>query len=322
MAERGGMGEIAARVAAVRRRIERGRYAGDDPVVDLSARLDRVELVARVLAAERAGASLALGGERFNPQEDLAEAALDEAIGALRARRFAAVRVHLDDAATRAHDPALQQHVALFKALTRLLSSIVYAPLDEKPRGANLADLDEVLGGLDLLPEAERLHYRDEADRLLNLRDAAARGDAFLAAAWTLVRAQLAMGAGQDEAAILWLLHLAARHADTPAPAAGDTYLADLTTRARERLLALIGEPRDAPAVAPDGAPSRKDTNAVVHPRELFNALVAHLGAAFDHDLARGMEVFTLSEYIAPGIATEESGQRRTKRRKGKPPGA
>ncbi len=218
------------------------------------------------------------------------------AIGALRGWSFAAARGRLDEAGERAHDPALQQRVALFKALTRLLSALIYTPLDEKPRGG-LGDLDGVLAGLDRLTAEERLHYRDEADRLLNLRETAAGGDPFLAAAWTLIRVRLALAAGQDEAAIVWLLHLAARHAPaaTAAPGGAEGYLGTLLGRARAHLLARIGVadpagPEDGAAPAKNGAP---------HPRELSNALVAHLSDAFGRDLARGTELFALNEYVA-----------------------
>lgn len=294
--ERGRVEDIAARAERARRQIERRRFAGEDPVVDLSPRLGKADIVARVLAAERAGALLALDGARFNPREDLAEVALRAAIGALRGWSFAAARGRLDEAGERAHDPALQQRVALFKALTRLLSALIYTPLEEKPRGG-LGDLDGVIAGLDRLTAEERLHYRDEADRLLNLRETAAGGDPFLAAAWTLIRARLALAAGQDEAAIVWLLHLAARHvpAATAPPGGAEGYLGTLLGRARAHLLARIGVadpagPEDGTALAKNGAP---------HPRELSNALVAHLSDAFGRDLARGTELFALNEYVA-----------------------
>lgn len=303
MASRGGSVEdIAARIEQVRRQIERQRYAGEDPVVQLSPRLGKAGAVARILAAERAGALLQLDGTRFNPSEDLAAGASRAALGALRGWSFAAARIHLDEAGERARDPALQQRVALFKALTRLLAALIHTPLDEKPRGGALDDLDDVLAGLDHLSEAERLHYRDEADRLLNLRDAAASGDAFLTAAWTLVRAQLAMRAGQDEAAVVWLLHLAARAlpaagAGNTADAAGDVYLDELLRQARARLLTLVGM---ADLANTSENASTTSSHATVRPRELFNALIAHLSDAFGRDLARGMELFTLNEYVAP----------------------
>lgn len=301
---------LTARVSAVRRGIERRRFAGDDPVVELAPRMSRAEIVAQVLAAERAGAALTLDDTRFNPGEDLAEDALRGAIGALRSWSFAAARARLDEAAQRAHDPALQQRVALFKALVRLVSALIYTPFDEKLRGgvADLADLDAVLGGLDRLPTAEVLHYRDEADRLINLRDAAARGDDYLDAAWTLLRARLAMGAGQDEAAILWLLRLAARHtpAPTPSPGADATYLADLLGRARARILAMIGHPAQSPAEG-KAVPAPEETKAV-RPGELSHALAAHLGAILGRDPGRGLDAFAIVEWVEPDLTDKGEG--------------
>jgi hypothetical protein len=274
-------------------------------VVELSANLDPAEIAARTLAAERARALLALGDDRYNPGEDLAGSALRGAVGALRSWGFAAARSRLDEAAERSHDPVAQQRITLFKQLTRHLSAIIYTRLDEKLR-LTLADLDEATRPLDLLDSAERLHFRDEIDRLLALREAAAKGDPFLAAAWKLLRAQVAMSAGQDEAALVWLLHIVA---DQPIPAT-DTYLANLIARAQSTLAALIGLPDPSPA----------DTVAKiesVRPRDLFNALAARLTADLGRDAVQGMNQFAVAEWIAPETGEEgggKSGGRRTAR--------
>ncbi len=296
------MREIAERAAALQRQVERQRFAGDDPVVELVPRLSQAEIVARVIAAERTGAPLALGEMRYNPNEDLAEAALREAAASLRSWGFAVARVRLDEA-SRAHDPALQQRVSLFKALTRHLSAIIYVPLVEKLR-LGLPELDDALRGLDLLPSAESLHFRDELDRLLTLREAAAGGDQFLATAWTFVRAQLAMAGGQDEAALLWLLSVAARQ-----PAITDGYLGELLGRARRQILTLIGEPDPGDPTTPIDP---------VRPRELFNALTARLSTDLGRDLLQGMQYFAVTEYVAADLADDRQGNKSTTPRKGK----
>lgn len=283
------MDKISERVAALRRDVEQQRFAGDDPVVALVPRLTQPEIVARVIAAERTGAALTIGESRYSPSDDLAEAAFLEAVAATRTWRFAAARVHLDTAA-RGHAPLLQQRVALFKALVRHLSALIYVPLGEKLR-LGLAEFDEARRGLDLLPQAESLYYRDELDRLLALREAAAGGDPFLVAGWTLVRAQLAINAGQDEAALVWLLGLAARQGTT-----FEGYLADLLARGRHQLLAAIGD------AVPD-APELPDEP--VRPRELFNALIARLSADLGRDLAGGMQFFAVDEYRSADIEAE-----------------
>ncbi|HEY8600515.1 MAG TPA: hypothetical protein VIL85_18910, partial [Thermomicrobiales bacterium] len=61
------MREITERAAILQRQVERQRFAGEDPVVELVPRLSQAEVVARVIAAERAGATLALGETRYNP---------------------------------------------------------------------------------------------------------------------------------------------------------------------------------------------------------------------------------------------------------------
>lgn len=286
------MREIDERVAALRREVERRRFAGDDPDVALVPRLTQAEIVARTLAAERAGAVLTIGAVRYRPGADLAEAALIEAVAALRSWSFGAARARLDEAARRVDDPAAQQRAALFKALTRHLSAVIYVPLGEKLR-LGLAEFDEAAAGLDLLPAAERRHYRDELDRLLTLREAAAGGEPFLAAAWTLLRAQLALGAGQDEAALVWLLRLAAarRLGDE---GGGEGYLVALIARARAHILATI-----TPVAAGEAAALPE----AVRPRELFNALVARLGVDLGRDLAHGLTYFALAEYVPTDLA-------------------
>jgi hypothetical protein len=292
------MGEIDERVAAIRREVERRRFAGDDPDLALRPRLAQAEIVALTLAAERAGAALTIGDVRYHPGADLAEGALDEAIAALRTWGFGAARARLDEAARRAVDPVTQQRVALFKALVRHLSAIIYVPLGEKLR-LGLPDLDEALAGLDRLPRAEIVHYRDEIDRLLALREAAAGGDPFLAAAWTTIRAQLAINTGQDEAALVWLLRLAVARRLGP-EGGGTGYLVELIERARAQILALI-----APLAEGEAAPSAPEA---VRPRELFNALVARLGVDLGRDLGQGSTRFALTEYVPTDLAPTEEG--------------
>ncbi len=300
------MGAIDERMAAIQREVERRRFAGDDPGLALKPRLAQAEIVALTLAAERAGTALTIGELRYHPGADLAEAALHEAIAALRGWGFGAARARLDEAARRAVEPLIQQRATLFKALVRHFSAIIYVPLHEKLR-LGLTDLDEAMQGLDLLPEAERIHYRDEIDRLLALREAAAEGDPFLAAAWTLIRAQLAINAGQDEAALLWLLRLAATRRLGP-EGSGTGYLVELVERARAQLLAAI-----APLAAGEVAPAAPEA---VRPRELFNAIVARLGVDLGRDPTQGLSRFALTEYVPADLApTEEQGP--TPRRSG-----
>lgn len=292
------MAEIDERMAAIGREVERQRFAGDDPELALKPRLAQAEIVALTLAAERAGTALMIGALRYYPGADLAEAALNEAIAALRTWGFGAARARLDEAARRAVDPPTQQRATLFKALVRHFSALIYVPLHEKLR-LGLAELDEAMQGLDLLPRAEIVHYRDEIDRLLALREAAAEGDPFLAAIWSLIRAQLAINGGQDEAALLWLMRLAA--ARRLGPEGGRTgYLPELVERARVQLLTTI-----APLAEGEAAPAVPDA---VRPRELFNAVVARLGIDLGRDLTQGLSRFALTEYVPTDLAPTENG--------------
>jgi len=301
------MGEIDERMVAIGREIERRRFAGDDPELALKPRLAQAEIVALTLAAERAGTALTIGAVRYYPGADLAERALHEAITALRTWGFGAARARLDEAARRAVEPLTQQRASLFKALIRHCSAIIYVPLHEKLR-LGLAELDEALTGLDLLPRAEIVHYRDEIDRLLALREAAAEGDPFLSAAWTTIRAQLAMAAGQDEAALLWLLRLAAARRLGP-EGGGTGYLVELVERTRAQILAAI-----APLAEGEAAPVASEG---VRPRELFNAIVARLGVDLGRDLGQGLTRFALTEYVPSDLAPTE-GQEATPHRAAK----
>lgn len=302
------MGEIDERMVAIGREIERRRFAGDDPELALKPRLAQAEIVALTLAAERAGTALTIGAARYYPGADLAEGALYEAIAALRTWGFGAARARLDEAARRAVEPLTQQRATLFKALTRHFSAIIYVPLHEKLR-LGLAELDEALAGLDLLPRAEMVHYRDEIDRLIALREAAAEGDPFLSAAWTTIRAQLALNVGQDEAALLWLLRLAAARRLGP-EGGGTGYLVELIERARAQLLTVI-----APLAEGEVAPAASEA---VRPRELFNAIVARLGVDLGRDLGQGLTRFALTEYVSSDLAPTEGQETAMPRRAAK----
>jgi hypothetical protein len=302
------MAEIDERMAAIGREIERQRFAGDDPELALKPRLAQAEIVALTLAAERAGSALTIGDIRYYPGADLAEGALNEAIVALRTWGFGAARARLDEAARRAADQLIQQRATLFKALIRHFSAIIYVPLHEKLR-LGLAELDEALTGLDLLPRTEIIHYRDEIDRLLALREAAAEGDPFLAATWTIIRAQLAINAGQDEAALLWLLRLAAARRLGP-EGGGTGYLVELVERARAQILTTI-----APLAEGEAVPAPPEG---VRSRELFNAIVARLGVDLGRDLMQGLSRFALTEYMPTDLAPSDEGASAAPRRTGK----
>lgn len=197
-------------VAQERQAIGRDRFAGRDPAVRGPGGARAAATLARLLAADREGAPIALGKAapwpRVNPSEDRAEDALQRAIGALGHWGFAVARHELGLAASLARVAARQQRIALVKALLGLVRAIVLTPPGEPLRGED-ATARGVLARLDALTLEERDHYATEIARLLDHWRAAATDDDDWCA-WALLRGRLALreGAIAAESAMAWAL--------------------------------------------------------------------------------------------------------------------
>ena len=150
-------------------RIRARRFRGEDPAVTVPADAGPEELIARVLAAERLNAALALPGGTYNPQESLAETIFQGGVRALNAWAFREARRRFDDAARRAREPRLQQRIALFIALCALLQEAVRIDPERSLSTSHRENLKQTLPRLDCLSAAERAHYQAEVTRLYDL---------------------------------------------------------------------------------------------------------------------------------------------------------
>ena len=301
---------IAALVARLRREVEQARFAGDDPAVVVAATDSPTVIVAKTLAAERLNAPLRLGDALLSLQEDVAEELFYRGVTALRYWRFAAAQAAFEEAGARTAMPALQQRLALFRAATALLRRVVLADPDQPPKPVAEERAVALVDTLDALAPAERVHYAAELHRLVALRGALA-ADPYLQTVHGLLRARLALGAGDDTVGLGWLLRAAVLHADRLAPS---PYLADLLARARQRLRRFLGEAAPtAPSAASSPPPSQGgdragdptsaasetegDAGDDVRAGELLAALAGHLDVLLGRDVQGDAAQFGIALY-------------------------
>ena len=293
---------IAALVARLRREVEQARFAGDDPAVVVAATDSPTVIVAKTLAAERLNAPLRLGDALLSLQEDVAEELFYRGVTALRYWRFAAAQAAFEEAGARTAMPALQQRLALFRAATALLRRVVLADPDQPPKPVAEERAVALVDTLDALARAERVHYAAELHRLVALRGALA-ADPYLQTVHGLLRARLALGAGDDTVGLGWLLRAAVLHADRLAPS---PYLADLLARARQRLRRFLGEaspPQNWGGQGGGGDPTSAagetegDAGDDVRAGELLAALAGHLDVLLGRDVQGDAAQFGIALY-------------------------
>ncbi|NLC56784.1 MAG: hypothetical protein GX774_08120 [Armatimonadetes bacterium] len=280
---------IDQRAEALVEEIRARRFRGEDPAVTVPADAGPEELIARVLAAERLNAALALPGGTYNPQESLAETIFQGGVRALNAWAFREARRRFDDAARRAREPRLQQRIALFIALCALLQEAVRIDPERSLSTSHRENLKQTLPRLDCLSAAERAHYQAEVTRLYDLR-AALQEDAYLRTVWHLVRARMAMEVSEDDFGLTWLL--AARRCARELFEPGE-YLAGLLDRARKRILLLLGE------VPPAEEEATRAEVGHLRPGEVFEAFLAALDAGTGRQARRDLQLFTIHPFVA-----------------------
>ena len=293
---------IAALVGRLQRGVEQARFAGDDPAVVVAATDSPTVIVAKTLAAERLNTPLRLGDALLSLQEDVAEELFYRGVTALRYWRFAAAQAAFEEAGARTAMPALQQRLALFRAATALLRRVVLADPDQPPKPVAEERAVALVDTLDALAPAERVHYAAELHRLVALRGALA-ADPYLQTVHGLLRARLALGAGDDTVGLGWLLRAAVLHADRLAPS---PYLADLLARARQRLRRFLGEaspPQNWGGQGGGGDPTSAagetegDAGDDVRAGELLAALAGHLDVLLGRDVQGDAAQFGIALY-------------------------
>jgi hypothetical protein len=289
---RGDSGLLAARVAELGRELDRDRFGGGNPVVVVPPGAGPLEVAARALAAERMNALLRLDGREYNPREDRADADLQRALAALRAWSFGAAESLLDTAGSQVREPALQQRIGVWKLLARLVRRLVMTDLDEELRGDPGRRALEQVDGADRVPSGEREHYRVEIGRLVAEHRAAgqgAAGDGGLSRTlWLVLRARLALAAGEPLPALGWCLRAAGATADRLAP---DEYLANLLAQGRQFVLLAVGE------LSGDAAAEAREATKGLQAWDLYRALVARLGEVYGLDVHRETARFSIASY-------------------------
>jgi hypothetical protein len=286
------------RVAALIGELERARFAGGSPVVDIPAGATTLEVAARVLAAERANALVRVGGRVVNPQEDRAEADFARALGSLRYWRFARALALLESAGTRAADPALQQRLGLWKLLADLDQRIVSADPDGDLRGDHGRPALDYLDHADRLEPGEADHYRREVARLLAEHEQARQQPGSSARAlWYLLRARLALGSDEPVLAIAWCVRAGRSPGEQLAP---DEYLAGLLDQGRRYVLLVMGELNEADAEA-----AREELRRF-QAWDLYHALAARLGRVHSFDAHRETARFSIEPYSDRGLSADD----------------
>jgi len=84
--------ELWQEVEKLKQEINRLRYLGQDPTVDIGTQDNALTIAAKVIAAERLAARIRYNGTSINPVEDLALEALQRATVSLQFWNFYATR--------------------------------------------------------------------------------------------------------------------------------------------------------------------------------------------------------------------------------------
>jgi hypothetical protein len=280
---------IETRVRTLAEGLERARFAGASPRVEVPANASADEVIARTLAAERLGLPLVLGENAYHLHERRAWEGLWAAQDALGRWGFGEAESRLDRASALAVDPALQQRLGLWKLLTALVRRLVRAHPEDDLRGDPARPAVELLDAADRLPEAEREHYQNEVRRLVSAHTTAGeQPDSVERALWYVIRARLTLAADEPLAALAWCVRLgklqAARLPDDP-------YLTGLLQKSRTYALLQLGELDEETTAA-----ARAETRDL-QAWDVYRALVAHLGPALGVDLQREVARFTIAPY-------------------------
>ena len=281
--------QIEVRVRAIAESLERARFAGASPRVEIPAGASAGEVAARTLAAERLGLPLVLDGSAHYLHEQRAWEGLWAAPDALARWSFGEAGACLDRAASMAVDPALQQRIGLWKLLAALARRLIRAHPEEPLNGDPTRPLLDLVEAADTVPEAEREHYRSEARRLAAVHaEAREQPHSVERALWYVVRARQALAADEPLAALAWCVRLgklqAARLPDDP-------YLTGLLEKARSYVLVSLDE------LDEEAAASAREKTRDLQAWDVYRALVAHLGPALGVDLQREAARLTIAPY-------------------------
>jgi hypothetical protein len=274
------------------------RFSGEDPVVRPKGRGGPIEVAVATLAAERSHGLLELKGSIISPTEDLAIAALDAGLRALTTWDVPEANWYLATAVQYARLPETQQRVGLAQELSLFLASL----LDTDPETLSGRPPVErrvlaLLDTLDRLPEEERLFYRVEVQRLVDLwwsiragssQDSADREAAIAWTAWQFLQARLAIRHGARLDALVTLLRITQRH------------LHIIGTSIQALLFPFFPEVQPRSGRSHEGA---------VHPGELQEALLTLLSQYYERDLTMQISRFSLALYQLSDLGRWRQGE-------------
>lgn len=281
--------DLEARVRTLADTLERARFAGASPRVEVPDDASPDDVAARTIVAERLGLSLVVGGRVHSLHDAPAWDALWAAQAALRTWSFGSAEARLDRAAALAEDPGLQQRLGIWKLLVVLVRRLVRTDPEEVLRGEPARAVLEALDAADRVPNVERVHCLREVERLMQV-DGVARSDADSVerVLWYVVRGRLALSAEEPVAALTWCVRLARLQAEA-LPTEG--YLAEQIDAARQFVLLSLGELDEETAAA-----AREMTKGL-QSWDVYRALVACLGPALGVDLERESARYTIAAY-------------------------
>jgi hypothetical protein len=289
MVQDAGDTNLSTMVAGIAGELERARFRGANPVVEVPDGAGALEVAARVLAAERLNARLRIGRRDYNVQEDRAEAGFQQALAALRNWSFPAAQARLDAAGSRAADPALQQRIGLWKLLAQLVRRLVLADPEQKLTGSPERVALEQVRGADRLPADEREHYRAEVERIVHAHAAAREGtDPLPRTLWYVLRARLALAVDEPVLSLVWCVRAANTNAGHLTP---DQYLAGLLESGRRYVLLALGE------LSPEEASEAREGLKGFQAWDLYRALTAQLSQAYGLDVHRETARFSIAPY-------------------------
>jgi hypothetical protein len=280
--------ELWQEVEKLKQEINRLRYLGQDPTVDISTQDNALTIAAKVIAAERLAARIRYNGTSINPVEDLALEALQRATVSLQFWNFYATRLFLDEAAHYTRDPETFQRIALLRLVADFVAAIVRMEPGhrQKELAKQARSLKRAIDTLDLLSMAERQHYAAEVDRLRALWRQASR-DRYLHALWCLVRARRSMDEEEPLLGLAWLIRsyalLAEGEASLLQPSA---YLRELVEKAKGHLAVAMGQ-----------AQPPEEAEEEVRAAELFAALTTLVAVQLNRNPERDMSLFNIHLY-------------------------
>jgi hypothetical protein len=203
--------EIEQAVKEYMERIENDRYNAKDPLLKITPKDTKKELIIKLITSERTGAPLELAGELLNPAEDIAKRYFYRGYRALNSWQFKNSQYYFNEAANLIREPSFQQRINLFKQLVILLDGVVNISPDRilRSKGRYFKEVLENITKHDLLSTEEKKHYASEASSLYDFACRLANEEDNLARTLQLlVKCTVSLANKEYLAAYIWLFRI------------------------------------------------------------------------------------------------------------------